>query len=291
MTVRDALALARARLHAADIADAAMEVRHLFTVVTSLTMNEQIRQYDHVVSDSVVSLFFSLVERRVAGEPLAYLSGSSEFAGLSFHVGPGVLAPRPETEQLVYWWCEQIKAHANVGDQGLRIVDIGTGSGVIGLSTAHLLAEQGIPVSHLYLVDVSEAALAYARRNAALLTGHNIQIAFVTADLYPEPWPSVDIVLSNPPYIDVANDRALDAGVLRYEPRLALDGGAAGMTVYRRLAVGLSERLQPGAFVGLEHGYQQAELVRSTFLSRSFDALAQMIDYGGHVRGQCFLKT
>ncbi|RNB79354.1 peptide chain release factor N(5)-glutamine methyltransferase [Brevibacillus nitrificans] len=195
-----------------------------------------------------------LLLRRAQHEPLQYMFGSQEFFGRLFHVRPGVLIPRPETEILV----EQVLLHAAKlwqGDEAdvLTVADIGTGSGAICITLA---CER--PSWKVTTVDLSLDATVIAKENAERL---GAAVRFLQGDLV-QPLltagEQVDILVSNPPYIPSADVDELDAEVLEHEPRLALDGGTDGLDCYRRLCEALPALLKKKALVAYEVGIHQA---------------------------------
>jgi release factor glutamine methyltransferase len=184
--------------------------------------------------------------RRRAGEPVAYITGRREFYGLSLQLTPDVLIPRPETEQLVELALERLSAVPSA-----RVLELGTGSGAIAVTLASLR-----PRWKITAVDISEAALAVARRNAL---EHAVEVEFARSDWFESVGPGAfDLIVSNPPYV-AAGDHHLERGDARFEPRLALVGGADGMACLREIASGARRRLRPGGSLLLEHGYDQAE--------------------------------
>ncbi|MCS6839729.1 MAG: peptide chain release factor N(5)-glutamine methyltransferase [Roseiflexus sp.] len=205
------------------------------------------------ISDDTLRMFRTLVQRRAAREPVAYLVGRKEFYGLEFIVDQRVLVPRPETETLVdaaLEWARQRRSPHNT----LLIADIGTGSGCIAIALAvHL------PNALIYATDLSADALTVARQNIEL---HGVadRVTLLWGDLLaPLPQP-VDLLVSNPPYT-VLED--IDAGVRLHEPHLALNGGSDGLVVYRRLLAAAPRALRPGGALMLEIGATQAEAVMS----------------------------
>ena len=215
------------------------------------------------------SEFQALCNRRRAGEPVAYLTGSREFWGLMLSVTPDVLIPRPETETLVEFVLSKLP-----GDRAVRVLDLGTGSGAIALALAH-----DRPNAALTATDRSEAALAVARDNARRLGLSNV--AFAAADWYdgvpPGPW---DMIASNPPYIG-AIDPHLQEGDLRFEPVAALSPGADGHAALRIIVGGARERLSPGGWLVVEHGHDQSEAVRALFRDAGFSDITALRDLAG----------
>jgi release factor glutamine methyltransferase len=190
----------------------------------------------------------ALVARRAAGEPIAYVLGSAWFYGREFAVTPDVLVPRPETEHLVDAALDDLRAQrARAAVRGLHVCDVGTGCGAIALTLA---AED--PSLAVVASDVSEAALAVARRNAELL-GIAGRVRFVQGDLAEPlaPLGPFDCVVANLPYIPSAAVPSPPDPV-GFEPRLALDGGDDGLALYRRLLFGLRRLVTPGGSAFLE---------------------------------------
>jgi release factor glutamine methyltransferase len=214
--------------------------------------------------------FAALIERRAAGEPIAYLSGSKSFWTLELTVGPAVLVPRPETELLVE------RALALLPLENVRAVDLGTGSGAIALALA---SER--PLWRVTATDLSAQALALARANAFAL-GRELEL--LEGDwLKCLPGRSFELIVSNPPYVP-AEDPALAGLGVRYEPRLALEAGADGMEHLRRIARDAPRHLVPGGWLLLEHGEHQARGVRDELVARGFAQVRSHRDLAGHER-------
>lgn len=196
----------------------------------------------------------ALVLRHKKGEPLQYLTGEREFFGLDFHVNPGVLIPRPETEILVEAALGIIRKRP-VSD--VRLADVGTGSGCIAVSIAHEVGS-----SSCWATDISEQALEIAFRNAFR---HKVseRIHFIRADLLScfRGKPVFDLILSNPPYVLLEEYDTLPSSIRDYEPRRALFGGRDGLDFYRRLIPAAFVRLKPGGFILLEVGAGQADRI------------------------------
>lgn len=224
--------------------------------------------YDQPLEPEELARYRTLVQRRAAGEPVAYIRGVREFMGLSFRVTPAVLVPQPDTETLVGAALERLAPRA-------RVADIGTGSGAVALSLAHSLPELSVTA-----VDVSAAALAVARDNAAAL-GLSARVAFLEGDLLaPLSGRTFDAIVSNPPYIPSAELARL-AREVRREPRLALDGGADGLAFYRRLTAESGALLAEGGFLAVEVGRGMAEEVAEMARARGFGAAEIVEDLSG----------
>lgn len=222
----------------------------------------------------------ALLQRRMRGEPIAHILGEREFFGLSFKVTPDTLIPRPETELLVELALERIPAHGLPGihfrqsERKFRILDLGTGSGVIALSIAHAR-----PDAEITAVDVSEAALEVARENAQRLDVANV--SFLQSD-----WFSAldrqryDLIVSNPPYVP-AGDAHLSQGDVRFEPLPALASGTDGLDDIRKIVSRAGGYLECGAWLLLEHGYDQAAQVHYQLRLNGFGEVFSAKDIAG----------
>lgn len=213
-----------------------------------------------------------LCQRRAAGEPLAYLVGQAGFHGLMLQVTPGVLVPRPDTETLVDWALDLLPTLAALQPQ---VLDLGTGSGAIALAVAHRHAAAQVTAT-----DLSPAALSVAQANAQRLglALHWAQGAW---------WQALprrarfDLVLSNPPYIAAADPHL---AALRHEPQLALTPGGDGLDALRQIVDGAAAHLQPGGWLLLEHGWDQAGAVARLLGVAGFSAVDHRADLAGHLR-------
>lgn len=228
-----------------------LEGRLLLMKATGLSRTRLMAWPETELDEPQEQAFAALQQRRIDGEPIAYLLGEKEFYGRSFAVAPGVLIPRPETEQLVDLALERLREQARP-----RILDLGTGSGAIAISCA---LER--PDAEVWAVDFSAVALEIARANADRLQA---AVTFCHGSWY-EPLPSgllFDLIVSNPPYIE-AGDPHLTQGDLRFEPDNALTDFGDGLSCLRVVYGEGGQRLQPGAWVLAEHGYAQAEACRA----------------------------
>jgi release factor glutamine methyltransferase len=219
---------------------------------------------EHVLTDAQSTGFAALAARRLAGEPVGYLTGAREFFSLEFKVTPAVLIPRPETELLVEFALEHL-------DQSGTVLDLGTGSGCIAISIA-----KHRPQARVTAVDSSVDALAVACENAARLAADNV--AFVCSD-----WFSglngrqFDVVVANPPYV-AANDSHLQQGDVRFEPRSALVAGDDGLECIRLLVAVAQTYLKSGGWLALEHGHDQAFAVRELFARAGYQRVFSRVD-------------
>ena len=227
-----------------------LDARLLLEFASGCTANALIADPDVVLDAQQQCCFASLVDRRAAGEPLAYLVGQAGFYGDLLEVTSEVLVPRPETEDLVDWALEVLR-----GYQSPAILDLGTGSGAIALALAGAR-----PDAQVTAVDVSSAALSVASRNRQKLDRNHVNL--ICGSWY-ESLPqadSFDLIVSNPPYIP-ANDPHLVGDGVRFEPRLALTDESDGLDAYRAIAAGAFARLKPGGWLLVEHGHDQAAAV------------------------------
>jgi release factor glutamine methyltransferase len=209
-----------------------------------------------------------VLARRMAGEPVAYITGQREFYGLSFKVSPAVLIPRTETELLVDWLIE------HVPQQG-TVLDLGTGSGAIAISFLHHR-----PDCTVMAVDISEAALAIAAHNNMVHTAAkvNLQLSdWCTAFSLNQYAAYFDVIVSNPPYI-ASIDRHLQQGDLRYEPMNALTDFFDGFSHYRTIAAQALPLLKPAGQLLFEHGWQQGQAIQGILHGVGYHSVEQYYD-------------
>ncbi|HET8630338.1 MAG TPA: peptide chain release factor N(5)-glutamine methyltransferase [Thermomicrobiales bacterium] len=256
---RQALAAATALLRAAGSESPRLDAEVLLAHVRGWDRARLYAGLAEPLAAGDAAAFAALVERRAAGEPVAYLTGHREFMGLDFAVGPGVLVPRPETECLVEW----LLARARGRWPAPRVADVGTGSGAIALALAYHL-----PGARVVGVERSAAALAYAAENRRL--GLARRVALVRGDLL-GPVGAVDVVAANLPYLRPAQ---MHRGIAA-EPREALLGGADGLDAYRALLPQAAARLATPGLLALELDPGQAAalaaLCRAAFPGAAVD--------------------
>jgi release factor glutamine methyltransferase len=221
----------------------------------------------------------SLLARRLAGEPIQYILGETEFYGLPFRVTRDVLIPRPETEYLVEKALELARHIDQPRLDNPRIVDIGTGSGAIAVALAHHL-----PEAEVTAIDISPAPLAIARQNARR-NDVDRRIRFVEGDLFtPVADERFDIVVSNPPYVPTVDRASLSVEVRDFEPSMALFAGEDGLDVYRRLIPAAYTALVPSGFLLLEIGFGQAEAMERLLIAAGFQGVEFTPDLQGIAR-------
>jgi release factor glutamine methyltransferase len=235
---------------------------------------------DEYLDPYLVANYFTLISRRVTGEPTQYLTGKQEFWGLEFEVTPAVLIPRPETEHVVEVALERlgaagIKINMKTGapNPPLRVADVGTGSGCLAVALAHEL-----PHAEIFATDISAAALEVARRNAAR-HGFADRVHFIETDLLEEFSLSplvtshspllFDLIVSNPPYVARNDEASLQREVREHEPEAALFGGATGIEIYARLIEQAGALIRPRGDLVLELGYGAADSVRAIFAGQA----------------------
>ncbi len=270
------------RLEAAlslDTSTARIEVQILLQTVLSVNRAYLLTHPELALSDDELLRYSGLLDRRLNGEPIAYILGVREFYGLDFKVTPDTLIPRPDTELLVELALQKIPrplAGEGVRQDGrrYRVLDMGTGSGAIALTIAH---ER--PEARVVAVDASEAALVVAGENAKQLQTDNVRLLH-------SDWFSAlsderfDLIISNPPYIE-SDDVHLSQGDVRFEPITALASGGDGLDDIRRILRDARTHLESGGWLMFEHGYNQALQVRTLMLAAGFKEVSSALDLSG----------
>lgn len=275
MTIAEALAWAVSRLQDAPLLEADVEPVREASLLLGHVLQRS-RAYCHafpevVLDEGKASAFGVMVERRRRGEPVAYLLGTREFWSLSLRVTPDTLIPRPDTELLV-----ELALSRDLPRQA-RVVDLGTGSGAIACALAH---ER--PDWQILATDRSEAALCVARENVSRLQLGNVTCA--QGDWWDAvPAGRYHLLVSNPPYV-AADDRHLQRGDLRFEPRSALMADEEGLADLAVLARGASSRLEDGGWLLVEHGFDQGSRVRDLLESAGLEAVHTARDLAGQER-------
>ncbi len=238
---------------------------------------------EEILSAEISNHYFSLIQRRASGEPTQHLTCKQEFWGLEFEVNPDVLIPRPETEHLIEVALDRLALRElragrspRISGSGLTLVDIGTGSGCIAIALA-----KELPNVTVYAADISPAALAVARRNAARL-GFADRIRFLESDLFAAFTPvRFDLIACNPPYIGRRAAESLAREVRDHEPEVALYGGEEGYEFYAELVAQSHEFLKPGGLLVLELGHDSLPAVQPLLESRHWTNLAVTSDLAG----------
>ncbi len=262
MTLREALTRATQQLEAyPDLRtdagrDAAFLLRHALGISPAAMLADPARP----LTPEQQTVYEGMIRRRLANEPIQYITGEQEFYGLALRVTNAVLIPRPETEQLVEAVLVEVKRAGRDFGQPIRILDVGTGSGAIAIALA-----QHLPNARITAVDLSVAALEVAVSNAAR---HALadRIRCVQSDLLDgltNGEVSYDVIVSNPPYVPISDRAGLHPQVREYEPAAALFAGKDGLDIYRRLIPQARAALLPNGLLAMEIGYGQKDAVVS----------------------------
>ena len=245
------------------------EARALLAYVLGVPRERLIAHPEEEVGMAQETTFRALAKRRAGGAPMAYLLGVQEFYGRPFRVNPAVLIPRPETEALIDFVRDLVRA-ATTSQAAPRLLDLGTGSGCIAITLA-----LEIPGAQVTAVERSTEALAVARANATAL---GAQVKFIESDWYAQVDGQFDLIVANPPYV-AAGDPHLDA--LRDEPLDALTDHGDGLRHLRTIATGAVRHLRPGALLMVEHGFDQGAAVRALFTAAGLSAVVTHADDAG----------
>lgn len=253
-------------------AGARREAEHLLSALVGRPRAELLANPAMPLSVEQAQRLREWLQRRLQGEPLAYLAGRKEFWSLDLEVDSRVLVPRPETELLVEFALEVLPP-----DKHPRVLDLGTGSGAVALAIA-----RERPDARVVATDVSADALAVACRNAERLGLANV--SFEVGHWY-EPVGAMhfDLIVSNPPYV-AANDPALATDGVRREPPLALTAGPTGLEALRLVAARAREHLRPHGWLAVEHGATQADAVATLFSEQGLSTIRSLRDLAGQTR-------
>ena len=276
-TVKALLAEARQRLLDADIDDAGLDGRLLLQHASGLDHADIVANPDFEISSGSRVMFQEYLARRLVHEPISRILGLREFYGREFIISLDVLDPRADTETLIDLCLEHFAK-----DRLLNILDLGTGSGILAVTLA---AE--LPEARVCAVDVSTAALHVAQENADKL-GVLERCSFLIGDWFSGITETYDLMVSNPPYIESLVIEGLEPEVKNFDPRLALDGGADGLSAYRAIAKGCLKFLNASGRVVVEIGAGQETDVVAVFKREGLARLESRIDLGGHVRALMF---
>ncbi len=273
MTVLEVLQSTAAYFKKRNVGSPRLNAEHLLAHSLGRKRIEIYLEFERVLEEAELAPLRELVRRRGQGEPLQHLLGTVEFCGLTFLCDKRALVPRLETEELV----ELLIAECRTLNGGWRILDVGTGSGVIALSLAAKL-----PQAEVHALDVSQEALALALENAARLslTG---RVQFLQSDLMLYVNHVYDVIVANLPYVPAA-DRATLSREVRHDPETALFGGETGDETIRRLIATAPPHLTPGGLLALEIGIGQAEGLASFLAEQNYHDISQRQDYAGVTR-------
>jgi len=280
MTGGAPLADITARLERAGVPSPAVDAELLLAHVVGMSRGELLAKIHQgfELSPEQRTTVESLVARREAREPLQHLMGVAPFMAFEVRVGPGVFVPRPETESLAERAIQAAMATA-VGDEGLRIVDLCSGSGVLAIALA-----RAVPHAQVHALELSDDALPYLTQNVAHLAPDvSIQagsVASWASALAPQ---SIDLIVSNPPYVPDA-EIPNDLEVQKFDPSMALYGGLDGLDVIREIASAAAFGLRSGGAVMLEHSNLQGAAVRDVLLEHGFRTVSTEQDLVGRDR-------
>ena len=268
----------KAELAEAGIAEAQLDARLLLEYVCGTDHNTLLVHGEREVEEPKSTAYCDLILQRVAHTPLAYIKGTQEFMGLEFSVNKQVLIPNQDTETLV-------EEAMRLMHDGMRVLDLCTGSGCIALSLLHYTNDTSAVAT-----DISEAALTVAVQNAGQLKLTE-RVSFAETDLFPVQKEKFDLIVSNPPYIPTEVIETLAPEVKDHEPRLALDGTEDGLSFYRRIIRTAPEWLFESGWLILEIGYDQGEAISAMMRENGFRDIEVIRDLGGKdrvVTGCCY---
>jgi len=269
LSIKAALKMASAQLKTEA---SVFEVQLLLQYALGVNRAWLIAHEHDVLQPNIQVVFEALLNRRLVGEPMAYIMGSREFYGLDLLVTPDTLIPRPDTETLVEAALAKILDNPNQS-----ILDLGTGTGAIALAVA-----KHRPKVNVVAVDASAAALEVAKKNAASLAITNVRL--MLSDWFDAlAGERFDLIVSNPPYIE-QNDVHLTQGDVRFEPISALASGADGLDDIRHIVEHSLIHLKPQGWLLIEHGYNQADLVADLMAEAGLVSIETIKDFGGNNR-------
>jgi release factor glutamine methyltransferase len=273
MTVLDVLQSTTAYFKKRKIESPRLNAEHLLAHVLGRKRLELYLEFERELSEPELAPLRELVRRRGGGEPLQHLLGTVEFCGQIFLCDKRALVPRPETEELV----ELLISNFQFPNSNFRVLDVGTGSGVIALALA-----KEFPEAKISGIDISEDALALARENAERL-GLNDRVRFKKSDLLQDIGETFDLIVANLPYIAARDRHTLSREVLR-DPKVALFAGAQGDELVRDLIDQAPARLRPAGMLALEIGLGQSEALFSTLAEKNYRDICLKNDYSGRTR-------
>jgi release factor glutamine methyltransferase len=271
MTVLEVLQSTTVYFKKHNIESPRLNAEHLLAHVLARKRIELYLEFERKLDEAELKRLRELVRRRGTGEPLQHLLGTVEFFGQTFLCDKRALVPRPETEQLV----EIVKS--KIQNPKSKILDVGTGTGVIALSLA-----AKFPEAEIYAVDISEDALALARENAMRLNLSE-RVQFLRSNLLQDVDGTFDLIIANLPYV-AAQDRHTLAREVLHDPEVALFAGARGDELVRELIEQAPSRLRPGGILALEIGIGQSEALLSTLAEKKYRDIYSKNDYSGGIR-------
>ena len=270
-TYNDIFMQARNALRDHGIEGYSLEARLLVATAAGKTTQELLRDLSLYTTPEMADKVAALTERRISGEPVAYITGAWEFYGLPMFVTPDVLIPRMDTELLV----DTAKELLNGRKMDARVLDLCCGSGCIACAVGHEM-----PAARIVAVDLSAKALEVTRRNVAA-NRLSSRVICMQADATASPPMSMgqfDMIVSNPPYVRSADMKKLDPSVRDFEPSWALDGGKDGLKFYKAIIKYWKSVLRPGGYLLFEVGEGQAESLKEMLLTGGFRSVGSKFD-------------
>jgi release factor glutamine methyltransferase len=271
MTVLEVLQSTTAYFKKREIESPRLNAEHLLAHALKRKRIELYLEFERTLAETELAPLRDLVRRRGTGEPLQHLLGTVEFAGRTFLCDKRALVPRPETEELV----ELLKS--KIQNQKSKILDVGTGSGIIALT----LAAQ-FPEAEVHAIDISADALALAQENAERLELQS-RVRFAKGNLLEGVADSFDLIVANLPYVPTSDRPTLSREVL-HDPEAAVFGGERGDELIRALINAAPDRLRSGGLLALEIGIGQAEDLTALLAEKNYHDIASIRDYGGVTR-------
>jgi release factor glutamine methyltransferase len=271
MTVLEVLQATTAYLKKHNVENSRLNAEHLMAHALGRKRIELYLEFERELTETELGPLRELVKRRSEGEPLQHLLGTVEFCGLTFLCDKRAMVPRPETEQLV----ELVEAR--IENRESRIVDVGTGSGVIAISLA-----ARFPEAKILAVDISDDALALAQENAAMLNLKD-RVQFLKSRLLENVEGAFDLIVANLPYVSTQDRHTLSREVL-HDPEVALFAGKRGDELVRELIDQAPTRLHPGGLLALEIGLGQSETLLSALAEKNYRDICSKNDYNGVTR-------
>jgi len=271
MTVLEVLQATTAYLKKHNVENSRLNAEHLMAHALDRKRIELYLDFERELTETELVPLRELVKRRSEGEPLQHLLGTVEFCGLTFLCDKRAMVPRPETEQLV----ELVEAR--IENRESRIVDVGTGSGVIAISLA-----AKFPGAKILAIDISDDALALAQENAAILNLKD-RVQFLKSRLLENVEGAFDLIVANLPYVSTQDRHTLSHEVL-HDPEVALFAGKRGDELVRELIDQAPTRLHPGGLLALEIGLGQSETLLSALAEKNYRDICSKNDYNGVTR-------
>jgi release factor glutamine methyltransferase len=268
MTVLEVLQATTAYFKKHNVENPRLNAEHLLAHALERKRIELYLEFERVLTESELTPLRNLVKRRSEGEPLQHLLGTTEFCGLTFICDRRAMVPRPETEELV----ELVES--KIENRELRIVDVGTGSGVIALTLA-----VKFPEAEIFAVDISDDALALAQENAARVKLTD-RVRFLKSNLLENVEGCFDVVVANLPYISIQDRQSLSREVL-HDPEVALFASAQGDELVRQVIAQAPSQLRPGGMLALEIGIGQSEALLSALAEKNYRDISSKNDYSG----------